>query len=582
MLFRSLALVAGSSLAAAFNIGDDLFADPQFTVQYHDRPLRQSDVTNDHLPSHDPVYGHRMGYEMMLLNDTNYVCGIPEVVSTKSSRKSGTELSSTEARDRALELMLPLLGDCLFYEQGFFSYRFCYGLGVVQYHRHDETFPRIYPPPEGNEAPSYVLGAHGAEDTINRVTSVGGTTFLAHRLRSGTFCELTGGKREIEVQFVCNKNVEHDQILWVKEKRSCNYIMHVGTPRLCQDLRFQPPPDKSFPIMCYKIESEAPEFETIDGMFESVSKVKEEQEAEYIRAQRYVNTPIDKIDEIEVAWRITKARALNYIGTLMGDLVNTGKIFPELGMAEPAHDAPSVMMSQAISVKPLNGKFEVRMMISRRLLLLSINDNDVTREEKIAWWQKQGDLSSLESQGLVLLDEDALEVEIEKAKEQLKESERKKKLARKEKLKEIKGALAAKASKDKLAAVKSESEAMDEDDAYDTVTSTQTIFKTQVLDEHTQTTKGVVKDEKARQGGQGGDDDPLAGIETVVTLYFEDGEAVVVGLDNEILTDGEFIDNVGILDEQFVDQDLIDHIHSVVRQSRDEEEEDEEDYGLSD
>ncbi|KAG5365661.1 Protein OS-9-like protein [Yarrowia sp. B02] len=546
MLFKSLALVASSSLAAAFNIGDDLFADPQFTVQFHNRPLRRSDVQGGLLPSHDPVYGHPLGYEMMQFNGTNHICGIPEVTTTKSSKKEQEgELSPAEARERALELMLPLLGDCLFYEQGFFSYRFCYGSGVVQYRRHgDNYFPRIYPPPQAEDSPTFVLGSFEKDDTTNTVTSAGGIPFLAHRLRSGTHCTLTGANREIEVQFVCDKTVQHDQILWIKEKRTCNYVMQVGTPRLCRDMRFQPPPDESLPIMCYSVESEANEFETIDGMFDGVAQVKEEQEAGSARAHNYVGASIDKIDEIEVAWRFTKARALNYIGVWLGDFVNRQTLFKELGIATPSHEAPFIIQTRSMLVPaPINRHFEVRLMISRQQLLISINDDDVTLEEKYAWWQEQGDMSNLEIQGLPMLDDAGIEDVLARATDEIikqinKETKQSKRLAKK---------------KEEMATKRKEvAPGAEEDDGTDTVTSTQTVYQTQ-----TRSTAEAAKEETQEQEPAEEEDEDI-----IVTMYFENGEFKIEGF--------EAADFEGVKSAM---QELAEH---------DEDEDDYEDYGLSD
>ncbi|AOW06275.1 protein OS-9 [Yarrowia lipolytica] len=558
MLLKSLALIASSSLAATFNIGDDLFADPQFTVQFHNRPLRQADVQNGLLPHRDPVYGHPLGYEMMQFNGTNHICGIPEVTTTKSSKsREEGELSPTEARDRALELMLPLLGDCLFYEQGFFSYRFCYGSGVVQYRRHgDNYFPRIYPPPQADDSPTFVLGSFEKDDTTNTVTSAGGIPFLAHRLRSGTHCPLTGANREIEVQFVCDKNVQHDHILWIKEKRTCNYVMQVGTPRLCKDMRFQPPPDESLPIMCYSVESEAPEFETIDGMFDGVAHVKEEQEAVSARAHQFVGSNVnkDKIDEIEVAWRFTKARALNYIGVWLGDCVNRQTLFKELGIATPSHDAPFIIQTRSMFVPaPINRHFEVRLMITRQQLLLSINDDDVTLEEKYAWWQEQGDMSNLEIQGLTMLDDAGIEDVLARATDEVmkqlnKEAKQSKKLAKK---KEAASTKREEAKKQVEASVEEKAVDSAEDDGTDTVTSTQTFFRTQTLS--TAEAESKQMPDKAEED----EDEDL-----IVTMYFEDGEFKIEGF--------EVADFEGVKSAM---KDLAD---------KEDDDDDYEDYGLSD
>jgi len=59
-----------------------------------------------------------------------------------------------------------------------------------------------------------------------------GSRYLVQRWGDGTYCDKTGKKREIEVQFHCSMTMT-DTILFVKETQTCHYLLHIATPRLC-------------------------------------------------------------------------------------------------------------------------------------------------------------------------------------------------------------------------------------------------------------------------------------------------------------------------------------------------------------
>lgn len=291
-------------------------------------------------------------------------------------------------------------------------------------------------------------------------------------------------------------------------------------------------------------------------MFDGVAHVKEEQEAVSARAHQFVGSNVnkDKIDEIEVAWRFTKARALNYIGVWLGDCVNRQTLFKELGIATPSHDAPFIIQTRSMFVPaPINRHFEVRLMITRQQLLLSINDDDVTLEEKYAWWQEQGDMSNLEIQGLTMLDDAGIEDVLARATDEVmkqlnKEAKQSKKLAKK---KEAASTKREEAKKQVEASVEEKAVDSAEDDGTDTVTSTQTFFRTQTLS--TAEAESKQMPDKAEED----EDEDL-----IVTMYFEDGEFKIEGF--------EVADFEGVKSAM---KDLAD---------KEDDDDDYEDYGLSD
>jgi len=65
-----------------------------------------------------------------------------------------------------------------------------------------------------------------------------GSRYLVQRWGDGTVCDKTGKSREVEVQFHCSM-VMTDNILFVKETKTCSYVLIVQTPRLCGEPGFK-------------------------------------------------------------------------------------------------------------------------------------------------------------------------------------------------------------------------------------------------------------------------------------------------------------------------------------------------------
>jgi protein OS-9 len=100
---------------------------------------------------------------------------------------------------------------------------------------------------------------------VAELQTKGGSRYLVQHLRGGTRCDLTGRDRRIEVQFHCHPQ-STDRIGWIKELTTCSYLMVIYTPRLCNDVAFQPPQqDEVHSIECREVLSaeQVPEWEAM-------------------------------------------------------------------------------------------------------------------------------------------------------------------------------------------------------------------------------------------------------------------------------------------------------------------------------
>lgn len=160
-----------------------------------------------------------------MLNDMPYLCRIPIVEPTsapvdanKTRSKHEEELELARANDRGWELLEGMQGNCIFYWSGWWSYSYCFGEGVKQFHQlpPGQGVP-AYPPIEDPTVTGFQLGSvenslpedekglakskpGQASKALGNMEIRGGTRYLVQRLEGGSLCDLTGKSRRIEVQ----------------------------------------------------------------------------------------------------------------------------------------------------------------------------------------------------------------------------------------------------------------------------------------------------------------------------------------------------------------------------------------------
>ena len=309
----AVALLASKLVLASerqFSVNDDIFAFPQYELVFSESYITESAASKklsykqlrqevDHLvkpgdavPSEGswyyapPEQNDDEDYEVMTAHGSQYFCTIP-IVNPADHNETQEETSEAEqqqemarAADRGRELLNGMEGkQCLFYSTGWWTYSFCYNSQVRQFHALSpgQTGGRVWPPQEDPTAPAFVLG-HFDQKTTKEPSAPGKqlqhtdvaelqvksqTSYLVQRLDGGTPCDLTGKKRNVEVQFHCNPQLT-DRIGWIKETATCSYLMVVYTPRLCNDVAFLPPKEtRAHTISCQEIvtDDKVPEWE---------------------------------------------------------------------------------------------------------------------------------------------------------------------------------------------------------------------------------------------------------------------------------------------------------------------------------
>ncbi|KAF8902051.1 hypothetical protein CPB84DRAFT_1776471 [Gymnopilus junonius] len=185
----------------------------------------------------------------------SYVCLIPKPLdNVPVFQDDDSDADVTPAR--SWSLLQPLTGTCLYHRQGWFTYSYCHNDEIRQFKETaaaQTRFPGTYKPEEDPGWDSYTLGRAprnpepGADLTVAEQNAQAanlelarnaGSRYLVQRWGDGTICDKTLQSREVEVQFHCSMEMT-DHILFVKETKTCSYIVVIHTPRLCGEPGFK-------------------------------------------------------------------------------------------------------------------------------------------------------------------------------------------------------------------------------------------------------------------------------------------------------------------------------------------------------
>ncbi|XP_032370273.1 protein OS-9 isoform X2 [Etheostoma spectabile] len=124
---------------------------------------------------------------------------------------------------------------CLVKTKDWWTYEFCHGQHIRQYHLEDTEI----------KGDILFLGHYESEFDWNNETAKASKQHRLKRYHSQTYvngskCDLNGNPRETEVRFVCEEG-SGDYIARVDEPQSCRYVLTVHTSRTCQHPFLRPP-----------------------------------------------------------------------------------------------------------------------------------------------------------------------------------------------------------------------------------------------------------------------------------------------------------------------------------------------------
>ncbi|KAM4046322.1 protein OS-9 isoform 3-T3 [Anomaloglossus baeobatrachus] len=175
----------------------------------------------------------------------NYECKLPAVAVQFQQEKDDDPLAYSGLG--ISELLKPMdAAPCLTKTKDWWTYEFCYGKHIQQYHIEESEV----------KGDILYLGHYQSEFDWNDETA---KVSKHHRLKryhsqmyvNGSKCDLNGKLRETEVRFMCEDG-SGDYIARVDEPQSCTYVLTIHTTRICNHPFLRPPSTGTpQPIKCH-------------------------------------------------------------------------------------------------------------------------------------------------------------------------------------------------------------------------------------------------------------------------------------------------------------------------------------------
>ena len=208
----------------------------QYDVKIGDQPIVIPD--QDEPP---PVQDDVMVLPMTNKKGQKYHCLLPilkdaevdALEKLEGNEENPVELTSLE---KAKKLLGPMESQpCLLKTKDWWTYEFCYGKHVRQFHMEEGNRPT---------EPIMILGLYDHDEELEEETA-STVKFKRHHsqiYKNGSQCDLTGSPRQTEVRFECDPTAVIDSITTVDEPQSCVYIITVKTSKICSIPQLRPPP----------------------------------------------------------------------------------------------------------------------------------------------------------------------------------------------------------------------------------------------------------------------------------------------------------------------------------------------------
>ncbi|KRZ84029.1 Protein OS-9 [Trichinella sp. T8] len=225
-----------------------------------------------------------------------FFCTVPKVdfdIIRRRHAESKLHLGNvtTKSITDALEI---LKNTCLGKTVGWWTYEFCYGKYVRQYHTEDGKVVQ----------PTLMLGMFGQDydwsnqsDVVAKFGDTKQNVYHCQIFTNGTICDLNNEFRQSEIRFFCDFDFNGAYLYSVDEPVSCQYVFNVHISTLCQLPAFVPPESKpeTLRISCQPIvgEHQSLRFRTEDS--ETVSW-KSPSKRNHIESRKKSNNIKDEIE----------------------------------------------------------------------------------------------------------------------------------------------------------------------------------------------------------------------------------------------------------------------------------------------
>ncbi|KAI9028964.1 glucosidase II beta subunit-like protein-domain-containing protein [Phycomyces nitens] len=290
IVFLALQTFVSITTASSF-VYEDVLAYPRYRVSLSENKIPESVVFGN--SPNDATGEISMSSESHLLQDENnfmmmstygqpFLCTIPNVDAEGDKEKRQRQIKEHMKQEnthgsieRGLQLLEPLSKGCLYFTlHGYWTYEYCHGQHVRQFHEERIAQGENGQPDTKREGASFYLGLYPGttessdlvqKNTVKQGTNiqqrskstpetslhhVGDKRYLVQKWGGGTQCDITKEPRTIEVQYHCDLQV-HDRITMFQEIKTCQYQIVISTPRLCDELVLSSQSQsETYPIKC--------------------------------------------------------------------------------------------------------------------------------------------------------------------------------------------------------------------------------------------------------------------------------------------------------------------------------------------
>jgi len=173
-------------------------------------------------------------------------CFVP-TVKTEEAENDNTDADNLDI----IKLLSPLTKSCTFRWEGWWTYEFCYGKYVRQFHQGKN----------GELGDQYYLGYDEGDSKTQE-----NPLYYSIFYENGTPCELTGQPRSSEIRIRCAPNDVTSTIRDIVEPSSCKYILWINTPYVCKHPLYKPKGVAPESVHCYTIDESGTKIEPQDAI----------------------------------------------------------------------------------------------------------------------------------------------------------------------------------------------------------------------------------------------------------------------------------------------------------------------------
>jgi endoplasmic reticulum lectin 1 len=171
-----------------------------------------------------------------------YQCVLPKLVDEpeeEEKKKAEADKAAAPAPEAGTVLQ-PLKANCLYRMEGWWTYEFCFGAGVKQFHHDQQT---------GTRVSEFVMGKYESAASV-LVTDVEGKQ-IRQRYVGGTACDLGQQQaRSVEVRYLCNDKPNGITFVGeLQEPATCQYSLAVLTPLVCDMLHVKTASRRAAPVI---------------------------------------------------------------------------------------------------------------------------------------------------------------------------------------------------------------------------------------------------------------------------------------------------------------------------------------------